>query len=539
MRAHPRFVALLGGATALLLTQVAPSGAAAGSSDPATVTGVLVAQVADDFARDRSATELAVRRDGDGRAVPLVGLGRDDVAALVGRRVRARGTTAAGGAIRAKGSGVAAAGPSGSASASPDPIEQAAATTAGPTGPRSVKVLAVAIRFADDPSAATPSTSGVSARLFSGSSSVKGYYADVSDGLWTVSGKVVGPYTVSRPAGGGCTSADYYSWANAAVQAAADRGVDTGAYTHYMVVLPPGSVSCVWAGLGQVPGNVTWVNESTPSVYVMAHELGHNFGEGHASTYRCTVDGTKVALGRPSQCAKVSEYGDPFSVMGGTVRLHHATARHHYLLIAPRTLSPGEARTVRLAPADSTSGVRELRVDRGDGTWLSVEYRRPTGVFDTFAGNDPVVTGVTVRVDNGAGVATYLVDSRPSTTSATDAPLQVGGSIVDPLTGSRITLLRADPSGASVSVTSGTAVTGLAVGHVGATVTAWWQPPAGVTVAGYDVAVDHGTPERVVATRWSGPVTAGWHTVSVRAVAADGTRYPWSSASVLARGAVG
>lgn len=540
MRAHPRLIALLAGVTALLLTQVTPSGAAAGAGDPVSVTGVLVAQVADDFARDRSTVELAVKRESDGRAVPLVGLGRDDVATLVGRRVRARGTSAPGGAIRATGSGVAAVGPSASSGSTPGATEQAAsATGAGPTGPRSVKVLAVVIRFADDPSAPTPSTSGLTSRLFSGSSSVKGYYADVSDGLWTVSGKVVGPYTVSRPAGNGCTSADYYAWANAAVQAAADRGVDTDAFTHYMVVLPPGSTSCVWAGLGQVPGEVTWINESTPSVYVLAHELGHNFGEGHASTYRCTVDGTRVALGRPSQCAKVSEYGDPFSVMGSTVRLHHAAARHHYLLIAPRTLAPGEARTVRLVPADAISGVRELRVDRGDGTWLSVEYRRPTGVFDTFGGTDPVVTGVTVRVDNGVGVQTYLVDSRPSTTSATDAPLQVGGGIVDPLTGSRITLLRADATGARVAVSSGAAVTGLAVAHVGTTLTARWQPPAGVTAASYEVAVDHGAPQRVDGTSWSGPVTAGWHTVSVRAVADDGTRHPWSSGSVLARGPVG
>jgi hypothetical protein len=136
-------------------------------------------------------------------------------------------------------------------------------------------------------------------------------------------------------------------------------------------------------------------------------------------------------------------------------------------------------------------------------------------------------------------VQTYLVDSRPSTTSATDAPLQVGGTIVDPLSGSRISLLQADATGADVAVSSGTAVTGLAVAHSGTTVTAWWQPPADVTPTRYEVALDHGTPVPVDGTRWSDAVTPGWHTVSVRAVGPDGTRHPWSSVAVLARGQVG
>lgn len=509
-------------------------GAPGAPGDPASVTGRLVATVSDEFAEGRSETLIGVEDD-EGGLVRLTGVERADVAHLVGRTVTARGRSASGGAVRVAASDVRPAGSSGDAGSVAE-----AARVPHPTGPRTISVLAVVIRFADDPTATTPSTSSVSSRLFSGAQSVKGYYSDATDGLWTLTGRAVGPYTVTRPRADSCTRSDYTAWASAAADAALARGADPADHDHLMVVLPtPARAAddpCGWAGLAEVPGDTSWINEQTPTVRVMAHELGHNFGEGHASTYRCTSGGSYVPLAEPGSCTPLSEYGDPFSVMGMTTRLHHAVSRQHFRLLNPRDLEGGEAETVRLAPADSITGIRELRIDRGDGTWLTVEYRRPTGIFDSFSPGDPVVTGVTVRLESGPVDNTWLVDLRPSTTSGADAPMQPGGALVDPVTGSRIALVRADADAATVRVTSATAVDGLRVTRSGRTLTAWWSAPAGASGPfRYEVALDHGTPVSTTDRRWSATTSRGAHTVSVRAVDGSGTVHPWSHVDVVLR----
>ena len=50
---------------------------------------------------------------------------------------------------------------------------------------------------------------------------------------------------------------------------------------------------------------------------VVAHELSHNFGTHHASSLTCTSGGQPVSI---SSTCTVSEYGDPFDVMGNALR---------------------------------------------------------------------------------------------------------------------------------------------------------------------------------------------------------------------------
>jgi chitodextrinase len=98
-----------------------------------------------------------------------------------------------------------------------------------------------------------------------------------------------------------------------------------------------------------------------------------------------------------------------------------------------------------------------LRVARGDGTYLNLEFRQPWGIFDNFSAGDPVVNGVSIRIapSTSSLVQSKLVDANPSTSSFSDAALGVGQTVSDPLTGVSITTLSVGPAGASVSVQFG------------------------------------------------------------------------------------
>ncbi|MBM6405296.1 hypothetical protein JQN72_13700 [Phycicoccus sp. CSK15P-2] len=532
MRLSTRLVLVLASAIGVVGTAALP-GYAEGPGTLVNDTGVLTATVVDDFDGGSSRTELdLVETDPAGgtvgrRALSVTGVDPSRVRELVGRQVVAKGRRTKDGGIEVTASGLTETSPG-----APEDPGVAEAPSVAEAGPKTVRVLAVTVRFKDTPSASPVSSSVLSSRLFTGSKSVRAYYDDLSDGQWDVRGRVVGPYTVSRTSSSTCESSDYYDWARSAEQAAIDAGVDTSAYTHLMVVWGRGATpGCGWAGLGQLPGNLTWINASDPNLYVLSHELGHNFGEHHASSYNCT--GGVIAA--PASCRAVSEYGDPFTTMGAAPYLQHATAREHYQLISPRGLAGGEARTVRLAPADTTSGVRELRVSRPDGTAVTVEYRRPTGLFDAFASSDPVVNGVTLRLDRGLGKQTYLFDTTSSTSSDSDAPLRLGRSVIDPVTDSQITLTGLRPDAATVQVTSPRAVRGLRAIASGTSLTVAWTQPSGVSATSYLVSLDGGAPVRVDGTRWTTAVEPGRHRVVVRAVDGSGMTHPAATTSVLSR----
>jgi chitodextrinase len=100
---------------------------------------------------------------------------------------------------------------------------------------------------------------------------------------------------------------------------------------------------------------------------------------------------------------------------------------------------------------------RNLRVARGDGTYLNLEFRQPWGIFDNFAAGDAVVNGVSIRIapSTSSLVQSKLVDANPSTSSFSDAALGLGQSVTDPLTGVSLTTVSVGPAGAMVSIQFG------------------------------------------------------------------------------------
>lgn len=331
-------------------------------------------------------------------------------------------------------------------------------TAAVAPGPRSLLVILVTM-----PDAPTPVMTADAARaaVFTGASSANALYKQQSAGATSFVGRVRADGDVAGPLAIGVSTAgcEVYDIANAADAAARAAGFAVEAYDHVLYAMP-NTAECDFGGLGQLPGRRTWTNGSLVAS-VVGHELGHNLGAHHASSIRCTGPGdTFVAL---SPSCVPSEYGDPWDVMGLNARLMSSWHRSQIgQLPAGQELRVKASQTVSLVSSDdfTSAGPRLLIVPRKVAkapvtSSLAVELRSPLAPFDTFAGSDPAVTGLSVRVVPNLTVATQsqLVDARPATVTLADATLPAGETLNDDALGIAIRLNSISGTTANVSVT--------------------------------------------------------------------------------------
>ena len=262
--------------------------------------------------------------------------------------------------------------------------------------------------------------------------------------------------TRSPSSNSGCS---YSTWASQANTAASNAGVNLGAYDNVVYAFPSAS-GCGWTGLANLPGRNSWLKGAGGmSLRVMSHELGHNFGTHHASSYSCTEGGVRVPLSATSSNCTSSEYGDPFTVMGASSSRKPTS----FGLGNSGWLAPERSRTVTsggdytLVPLYSDSGVQSLQVQRTSNSFLTLELRQPAAAFDTFSATDPAVSGVSVRITGTYSNRSQskLVDTTPATTGFSDAPLTAGKTLADPASGISITTLSASSTGAVVRVAWG------------------------------------------------------------------------------------
>jgi Gametolysin peptidase M11 len=316
--------------------------------------------------------------------------------------------------------------------------------------------------------------------MFTNANSVANYFAEESFGQLTMTGKVLpedGTYLTISSDPAACNYSDIATKAKAE---AANRGISLSGYTNIQYAFP--SASCGWSGLAYLPGTETWVNNAL-GLYVSAHELSHNFGVHHASTISCTESGVRVALSSNLGNCSYSEYGDPFSVMGNGGGRH----THGQQLASLGWLSGSNLQTVSatgtyaLTSADDAgTAVKAIRVARGDGSYLYLELRQPVGSnFDNFSTSDPAVNGVSLRIANdwGAIIQSKLIDTTPATSSYNDAPLTVGATFTDPLSGASITTVSIGSRTAQVLISWGGG------GGGGTTDTTAPTTPGGLTAA--------------------------------------------------------
>ena len=373
---------------------------------------------------------------------------------------------------------------------------QVLAVAAAPTS--SAKKLAlVLVNFVANPTEPwTLETAGQ--RMYTDNNSVANYFNEESYGYMTVSGDVFGYFTIDY----NTATCNYTDLATKAKAAAAAAGVSLAGYTNVQYAFPYVS-SCGWSGLAYLPGTESWLNNAL-SLRVSAHELSHNFGVHHASTIDCSESGVRVALSANTANCTVSEYGDPFSIMGSAQTRH----THNQQLASLGWIASSELVTVSTAGTyalgsveDPSATPKALRVNRGNGTYIYLELRQPWGsYFDNFGSADAVVNGVSVRISSDWTTITQskLVDTTPATTSFLDSAVAVGYSFLDPVSGVTITTVSVAGGVAMVSVswapdgTPPTAPAWVSVASTGATTAtvSWAASTDNLAVGGYEVTRD-------------------------------------------------
>ncbi len=298
------------------------------------------------------------------------------------------------------------------------------------------------------------SVADVRATYFSSVRSVATLYRAASRGTLDITGDVFGPYQIAIDDSTCAVSA----WAEAAEAAAVGDNVDLSSYTNFAFLFPRTNV-CPWAGLAVIGGTTSYINapaKGDVGLYHAAHELGHDLGAGHAHSIACAADGSAVSLADPNTCTS-DEYGDPFSLMGsGIVRLPSAWERVQMGLLASdeiAVLDSGTVGSFDIANLDSTgTGTRIVMLGRADGGYLTIEYRRSGGAFDTFAGST-TSDGVFVHyVAGDVDPASSLLDATPDTSSMSDAFIAAGARLDDNADSLSINVTSTDAGSAQATI---------------------------------------------------------------------------------------
>ena len=179
-----------------------------------------------------------------------------------------------------------------------------------------------------------------------------------------------------------------------------------------------------WSGLGYVGQPGAWLHNSF-SAGVAGHELGHNFGLNHASSWD-TAGRSIIGAGTHV------EYGDPFDTMGAAnAGNSHFNARYknylNWLTSADRitVVSNGTYRIFAHDSANAT-GVRGLRIVRSSTTNYWVEFRQK------FTANKWLMSGVGLRWAGNGNENSHLLDTTPGSADGwDDSPLLIGRTFMD------------------------------------------------------------------------------------------------------------
>jgi M6 family metalloprotease-like protein len=336
------------------------------------------------------------------------------------------------------------------------------------TGPQNSVVL-----LATFPGVPTPTVTPASIHdIFFATSgrSLNEYWSEASNGATTATGDVFGWYTLDT----NYTCSQAGSIRDAAMQAAAADVGDFTKYSRLFVIFPDGG-ACSWSGMATIgcssvtsPSGATFIASSAwlisdsvsypdDGVRQAAHEGGHNLGLNHANSRAFSGE----PLGAPGVTGTITEYGDGISAM--SYSFGHYAASHKSTLgwindgAGVQTVTNNGSFT--LQPFETPGAVQALKIQRGTGSnnWLWLEYRTPTGAFDSLLpSNVFAAPGALIHYqDSITGIYSHLLDFTPATSSWWDAALPSGSTWVDPYTNLSISVGTATSTGIDVTVAYG------------------------------------------------------------------------------------
>ena len=229
----------------------------------------------------------------------------------------------------------------------------------------------VLINFKDNTSAPF-SKSTVQSALTGSATSIKAFFEEESKSRWSITGTVFGWYTLDT------TSTtlrvghlDDDGRQRRRPPPAAACGLHERHVRH-----PRARAPCGWAGVAYVNGSKSVMNGNI-SVQVMTHELGHNFGLGHANALYCTnSSGTRVAIAatptaspRATRTRSARWATTPCATTTGRSWASSGSSAR------PRRSSARPATPTRSRRTSAAGPVKLVRVPRGDGTFFDLDFR--------------------------------------------------------------------------------------------------------------------------------------------------------------------
>ncbi|WP_054088285.1 MULTISPECIES: lectin [Pseudomonas syringae group] len=245
---------------------------------------------------------------------------------------------------------------------------------------------------------------------------------------------------------------------NRAIALAREKGFDANNYHYVAVEIPP--TTCSWTGLAARPGTWAMGNGSGHKPWMWQHEFGHSLGGPHATSLeRCPYNNREIVQIGSSGCA-VTNTRDPSDTLnGGGSRLYPIPYLYYAGWLSdeqfPEVIKNGTYKIAPLFREAHPAVVKGLRLFRSDGSYLTLEFRRPSPGFENWPHDSNFVHGVIVRIArfSSANVSNTLVDTTPSGIDGmNDAPLRQGGSADDVLSGKRIRVTHTDDTGATVDI---------------------------------------------------------------------------------------
>jgi hypothetical protein len=208
-----------------------------------------------------------------------------------------------------------------------------------------------------------------------------------------------------------------------------------------------------YAGLGEIGGANNWLNGKV-SLEVTVHELGHNYGLGHAHFWAgLTGMGSLGRSQADDSLIEHDEYGDPFDVMGGSsLPAGHFNAHGKAALnwIEPKevitVVTNGIYRVYRYDHKDArtnTGTKLALKIPAASGEEYWISHRR----LFTSAANVTLLRGANIARADGPGDQS-LIDATPLSRVSSafsndrqDSGLAVGKTFSDPLGTVRVTTI--------------------------------------------------------------------------------------------------
>lgn len=318
------------------------------------------------------------------------------------------------------------------------------------------KTAVILVNFQDG--ATQPITPAAAHALVFGT--VSDFYWEASYQKTFFSGDTFGWFTIPVSS----TGCDVDAIAREADKAAAAAGANLAAYSRLVYLFPRNACSASGYNSGSTLPSRTWVQGDDFSAYVIAHELGHNFGLLHSQTIDC---GASVLGGT---CVTKS-YGDPADTMGYGATPHFNAFQKELLGWLGGSGQPPITRVTSSgtyaigAYAAMGPAPRALKIPKGIDpatgrmTHYYVEYRQPIGSDAVLADFGNLTQGVLLHTGvEGDGFSSFLLDTTPDSVPAStysdveDGALGVGRRYTDDAAGISIRVVSADAGQAVVEV---------------------------------------------------------------------------------------